>query len=187
MKRYLIFLPSTALGLIALIWLYFRPIPYSPKIGFFGMLMVAALVIGGLLGSAHLLEKYLASFRHASKLLERSLGHFKISLVFAFGLAALSAISEELFFRGALMPIVTVWGQAILFGLMHPAPKKAWSYTVFTAFAGLVFGFATLYSGSLIPGIVAHFIINLQGFLEIRALQKKRTRITFPTSINKTE
>ena len=180
MKRYLIILPSTGLGLLALIWLYFRPFPYQAQLTYPAMLLLAALLIVGLLGTAQLLEKFLPSFRYASKLLERSLAQFKISLPLAFGLAALSSVAEELFFRAALMPLVGVWAQAIIFGLMHPAPKKAWSYTVFSGCAGLAFGFATLYSGSLLPAIVAHFFINLQGFLELRAVQRKRSPTGVP-------
>lgn len=136
----------------------------------FLILTAVALVIL-LLGAAWLLEKTLASFRYASSLLEQALSRFHITLPFALALAALSAVSEELFFRGALLPILGVWGQAILFGLMHPMPRRALIYTVFTAAAGLCFGYATLLTGSLYPAIAAHFVINLQGFLELRKKQ----------------
>ena len=92
----------------------------------------------------------------------------------AFGLAAATSLSEELFFRGALLPLVGVWGQALLFGLLHPAPLKGWSYTAYTFIAGLAFGYATLLTGSLWAALLAHFVINLQGFLEVRRLQRKR-------------
>lgn len=171
MKRYLIFLPSAAFGLIALIILWFRPFPYAANPNIFVHIGVSLLVIGILLSSAWLLEKASASFRHASKLLESALRDFCITVPFAFALALMSSVAEELFFRGVLMPLVGIWGQAIFFGLMHPAPKQAWHYPIFTGFAGLVFGFATLYTGSLYAAICAHFVINLQGFLEIRKKQ----------------
>lgn len=176
MKRYLIFLPSLGLGFIALVWLYFVPFPYTREVSWPKLLLVTVSLLCGLLASAFVLEKTLVSFRQASQLFERALAHFKLSLPFVFGLAALSALAEELFFRAALMPLIGVWGQALVFGLMHPAPKRAWSYTVFTGFAGLLFGYATLYTGSLLPAIAAHFFINLQGFLELRAKQHKRLR-----------
>ncbi|MCA9839762.1 MAG: CPBP family intramembrane metalloprotease [Trueperaceae bacterium] len=174
MRRYIIFLPSALLGLIAGIWLYFKPFPYEQQGNGLVLLLVAGALVGGLLGTAHLLEKYVPSFSYASKLLERSLAQFKISYLLAFSLAAISALAEELFFRAVLMPLIGVWAQAILFGLMHPAPKKAWAYTVFTGCAGLAFGYATLLTGSLVPAIAAHFFINLQGFLELKRLQLKR-------------
>jgi membrane protease YdiL (CAAX protease family) len=174
LRNYLIFLPSTVFGLLGAVWLWFHPLPYEKRFGLVGMLVLASFLVALLLGSAWLLERTLPSFRNASKLLERALGNFHISLPFAFALAALSSVAEELFFRGALMPLINVWGQALVFGLLHPAPRKAWSYTVFTGVAGLIFGLATLYSGSLLPAIVAHFVINLQGFLELRQKNKKR-------------
>lgn len=177
MKRYLIFLPSTAFGVIALTVLWFRPFPYTTNPNVFIHISASLFVLALLLASAWLLEKASASFRYASKLLESALRGFRITVPLAFALALISSVAEELFFRGVIMPLLGVWGQAILFGLMHPAPKKAWHYTVFTGFAGLVFGFATLYTGSLYAAIFAHFVINLQGFLEIRkkSLAKKPT------------
>ena len=154
----------------------FRPLELPASAGPLTVLLTAALLTSGLLGGAWLLERWLASFRAASKLLERALSHLPISLPLALSLAALTAVSEELFFRGALLSLVGVWGQALVFGLMHPAPLKGWSYTVYTFIAGLAFGYATVFTGNLWTAIIAHFFINLQGFLEVRRLQHKRVR-----------
>jgi uncharacterized protein len=172
-RRYLIFLPSLGLGVLGAIWLYFRPFPYELKTSWLGLLLTAIALVALLLGTAWLLEKTLPSFKYASSLLEQALSRFAITLPFAFALAALSSLAEEIFFRGALMPLIGVWGQALVFGLLHPMPRRAWLYTAFTFIAGLCFGYATLLTGSLIPAIAAHFVINLQGFLEIRRKQKK--------------
>ena len=137
---------------------------------------MAAALVAGLLGGAWLLEKTLPSFRHASKLLERALTGVPLSLPLIFFLAATSSAAEELFFRGLLMPVITVWGQALVFGLLHPATRRGWSYTAFTFVAGLAFGYATLWSGSLLPAVAAHFVINLQGFWEVRRLQQRKRK-----------
>ena len=174
--RYLVFAPSLLFGLLGASWLFFRPLRLEADAGPLTVLLVAAALILGLLGGAWLLEKFLPSFRFASKLLERALATFPISLPLAFSLAAATALSEELFFRGALLPLVGVWGQALVFGLLHPAPLKGWSYTVYTFIAGLAFGYATLYTGSLWAAMLAHFVINLQGFLEVRRSQREKRR-----------
>ncbi len=174
--RYLVFAPSLLFGLLGALWLLYRPLRLEADAGPLTVLLVAAALILGLLGGAWGLEKLLPSFRFASKLLERALAGFTISLPLAFALAAVTSLSEELFFRGALLPLVGVWGQALLFGLLHPAPLKGWSYTAYTFVAGLAFGYATLYTGSLWAALLAHFFINLQGFLEVRRLQRKRKR-----------
>jgi uncharacterized protein len=174
-RRYIIFLPSLGLGLLGAIWLFFRPFPYELQTSWSGLVLTAVGLIIVLLGAAWLLEKTLASFRYASSLLEGALSQFRITLPFAFALAALSSLAEEIFFRGALMPLLGVWGQAFVFGLLHPMPRRAWVYTAFTFVAGLCFGYATLLTGSLIPAILAHFIINLQGFLELRRKQRAKS------------
>ncbi len=174
--RYLVFAPSLLFGLLGASWLFFRPLRLEADAGPLTVLLVAAALIVGLLGGAWLLEKFLPSFRFAGKLLECALATFPISLPLAFSLAAATALSEELFFRGALLPLVGVWGQALVFGLLHPAPLKGWSYTVYTFIAGLAFGYATLYTGSLWAAMLAHFVINLQGFLEVRRSQREKRR-----------
>jgi uncharacterized protein len=172
--RHLIFLPSLLLGIIGAVWLYFHPLPYELKTSLLSLCLTAVALVVGLLGAAWLLEKTLPSFRYASSLLEQALSRFHITLPFAFALAALSSVSEELFFRGALMPLLGVWGQALVFGLLHPMPRRALIYTVFTFVAGVCFGYATLLTGSLYPAIAAHFFINLQGFLELRKKQQHK-------------
>ncbi len=176
MRRYLLFAPSLLLGVVGMVWVQFRPLGLEPKVGFTGGLLTAALLVIVLLGGAWLLDKTLPSFRYASKLMERALSTVHLSLPFIFLLAAASSLAEELFFRGALLPLVTVWGQALLFGLMHPATRKGWSYTAYTFVAGLAFGYATLFTGSLWPAVLAHFVINLQGFLEVRRRQRERLK-----------
>jgi uncharacterized protein len=174
-RRYIIFLPSLALGIIGVIWLFFRPFPYELRTSLLGLLSTAVALVALLLGAAWMLEKTLPSFRYASSLLEQALSRFHITLPFAFVLAALSSLAEEIFFRGVLLPLIGVWGQAIVFGLLHPMPRRAWIYMVFTCVAGLCFGYATLWTGSLIPAILAHFVINLQGFLELRNKQLQKS------------
>ena len=182
-RRYLLFAPSLLLGGVGMVWLQFRPLALEPKVDLTGGLLTAALLVIVLLGGAWLLDKTLPSFRYASKLMERALASVPLSLPLIFLLAAASATAEELFFRGALLPLVTVWGQALLFGLMHPATRKGWSYTAYTFVAGLAFGYATLFTGSLWPAVAAHFVINFQGFWEVRRQQRKRLGGSRPAPI----
>lgn len=177
----LLFAPSLLTGLLGGAWLLWRPLTLAADADLLTVLLTAAILAGGLLGGAWLLEKRLPSFRTASKLLERALSRLPISLPLALILAALTSVSEELFFRGALLSLFGaspfgVWGQALVFGLMHPAPLRGWSYTLYTFVAGLAFGYATLLTGSLWAAMIAHFAVNLQGFLEVRRLQRQRDK-----------
>lgn len=87
-------------------------------------------------------------------------------------LAFLSGVAEEVFFRGFLQSLLVAWLgllglpiQALVFALFHPVPKRAFAYPLYTGLAGLLFGLVYLLTGSLLPGILAHFFHNARGFM----------------------
>lgn len=93
---------------------------------------------------------------------------FKLLAVFAL----LPAICEELAFRGFILSGfsrngrtgVAIVFSALLFGVMHMIPQQ-----VFNAFLlGLVLGLLALRSGSIIPGVLFHFVNNAMGVLAER-------------------
>lgn len=166
MRRLLVFLPSLAIGLAGAVWLLARGGRYTPHLGLGWQLAAGVGTGAALLALALLLERRSASFRYASRLTEEALRMLALPRWAGPLLAAATAAGEELFFRGALLPVVGVPAQALLFGLFHPVPPRAWAYPAFVALAGLAFGVLTVSSGSLLPAMTAHFLINLQGFWE---------------------
>jgi membrane protease YdiL (CAAX protease family) len=81
-------------------------------------------------------------------------------------LAAASSIGEEALFRGALMPWLGVWLQALVFALLHVGPKKRFlPWTVSAFVLGVAFGELALWTGNLGGPIAAHFMIN---FMNLR-------------------
>lgn len=97
-----------------------------------------------------------------------NLSLFKLVAVFAL----LPALCEELAFRGFILSGfsrngrtgVAIVFSALLFGVMHMIPQQ-----VFNAFLlGLVLGLLALRSGSLLPGILFHFVNNALGVLSER-------------------
>lgn len=173
MKTWVVFLPSLATGVLGGVWLWFRPLSFEAETGP-GLWLLSGLALGlSLLGAAALLERASASFRYASSLLERVLASLELSPLPVLGFAALTAIAEELFFRGALLSLLGVWAQALLFGLLHPVPLRGWSYMVFSAAAGLAFGYLTLSTGSLWPAIFAHFLVNAWGLGQVWYRQRR--------------
>ena len=78
-------------------------------------------------------------------------------------LALTPAICEELFFRGFILsgmnrfsPAARILMNGILFGAYHVFLFKMLS----TAFLGIVISFLVVYSGSIFPGMLFHFINN---------------------------
>lgn len=166
LRRGLAFLPSLAIGVAGAVWLLVRGGRYAPHLGL-GWQLAAGVSCGALLLTlAWWLERRVPSFRYASRLMEDALRTLDLPVWAGPLAAAVTAAGEELFFRGALLPVVGVLGQALLFGVFHPVPPRGWAYPAFAAMAGLAFGVLTVGSGSLVPAMVAHFVINLQGFWE---------------------
>lgn len=169
MRRALILLPSVAIGVAGGVWLLVRGARYAPRLGL-GWQLAAGVGLGlTLLAVAWLLERSLPSFRYANRLMEQALHSLALPAWTALPLAAVTSVGEELFFRGALLSVVGLVGQALLFGLFHPVPRRGWAYPAYAALAGLALGALTIAAGSLLPAMVAHFVVNLQGFWQARA------------------
>ena len=79
-----------------------------------------------------------------------------------FILAIASAVGEELFFRGALVPQIGVVLGAAVFALLHVRPAARFlPWTVMSFIVGLVMGQMYVSLGDLGGPMVAHFTINL--------------------------
>ncbi|KAL0385423.1 UNVERIFIED_CONTAM: hypothetical protein Sradi_2936600 [Sesamum radiatum] len=82
--------------------------------------------------------------------------------------AFLPGISEELLFRGALLPLfgvnwTSIFAVAALFGVLHLGSGRKYSFAVWATFVGLVYGYATTLSSSIIVPMASHALNNLVG------------------------
>jgi membrane protease YdiL (CAAX protease family) len=76
-------------------------------------------------------------------------------------LAALSAIGEELLFRGLLEPWLGLVPQALLFGIVHQIPGRSrWVWVTWATVIGLALGAMFELTGSLAGPLAAHALIN---------------------------
>jgi membrane protease YdiL (CAAX protease family) len=77
------------------------------------------------------------------------------------GLAVSSAVGEEIFFRGALQPLLGFWITAVLFGLLHGGSSRRFRvWTAFAMVAGLLLGGLATYTENLLAPILCHMTIN---------------------------
>jgi membrane protease YdiL (CAAX protease family) len=164
-ERWLPFVPSLLFGLAGAVWMAASPPHLGPTASPPLIALVALGAAGGLLGGAWLLERTVPSFRWASRLLESALERLSLAPWQVVLLAAATAAGEELFFRGGLLQPLGVWGQALVFGLLHPMSRRGWAYSLFTILAGAAFGYCMLLTGSLWTPVLAHFGVNLHGLL----------------------
>ena len=114
-------------------------------------------------------RRWLAAARELERRVAEMLG--PIERAEALGLAFLSGVGEEIFFRGAVQQ---AWGwlvAAALFAVLHTGPGRALKlWTVFAALAGLALGAVTLATGNLLAAIVAHFLVNAVGLSRVGAM-----------------
>jgi membrane protease YdiL (CAAX protease family) len=75
-------------------------------------------------------------------------------------IACLVAVAEELLFRGALQSLIGLWGSSLLFTLVHFRYWKRIPLMLLVLAVSLGLGVSVEWSGSLVPAIVAHFIID---------------------------
>lgn len=85
-------------------------------------------------------------------------------------LCILPAITEELFFRGALQGLLrpcgsaaAIFGPAVLFALLHLDPIQGLTALVCAVFLGWL----AERSGSILPGMLLHFVNNCIAFLNL--------------------
>jgi membrane protease YdiL (CAAX protease family) len=156
---------AVVLLVIAKVWLYFEPTKQLPM-----TLSWDAVGLGVALGGGITL---------ASALLYEGWGHYRRSaddyLVIVLQplhwpdllwLGLLPGLSEELLFRGVMLPAIGLNGLGILvsgasFGMLHLSSLQQWPYVVWATAIGLLLALSAVVTGNLLVPIVAHIVTNL--------------------------
>jgi uncharacterized protein len=92
--------------------------------------------------------------------------------IWALGVLFFTAWPEEFFFRGLLQNLLSrtlknPWAglviASVIFGLSHVfhAPYPNWKYVGLATIAGLFYGHAWMRSGSLVPGVLIHALVDV--------------------------
>jgi hypothetical protein len=81
-------------------------------------------------------------------------------------LGLLPGLSEELLFRGVMLPsfglnLNAVIISSLLFGVLHLNGVQQWPYVVWATVVGFCLGYSALATGNLLVPIVAHIITNI--------------------------
>jgi uncharacterized protein len=89
-------------------------------------------------------------------------------------LAILSALAEEIAFRGALQHWLGMEWAAAIFALLHLGPTRGMRlWTLYALGGGLLFGALQAARGALLAPIVGHLIVNL---VQLQRLADGRAR-----------
>ena len=134
--------------------------------------LALGLAAGGLLaGGWEVARRLLPQPRVIEEYFQKILGPLTASE--ALVLATLSALAEELFFRGAVQDAFGLLIAVSLFTLLHLGPGREFHlWTVFAAVAGLVLGGLMAWREALLAPIVAHAVVNGIGLLRLASAQR---------------
>lgn len=95
------------------------------------------------------------------------LKQFEFKWLLAMG--GLAGVSEELFFRGALQPLIGIILASLLFGFVHYYGKRdLLPYGIIAAVMGLIMGLAFEATNSLVVPVVAHSTYNVAVILALK-------------------
>lgn len=86
----------------------------------------------------------------------------------------LPGLSEELLFRGVMLPAIGLNANGIVFsslcfGVLHLSSLQNWPYVLWATCIGVLLGISALLSGNLLIPIVAHFTTNFVSSLVWKA------------------
>ena len=81
-------------------------------------------------------------------------------------LGLLPGLSEELLFRGVMLPAIGLNSFGILisglsFGVLHMSGRQQWAYVVWASIIGILLAISAVVTGNLLVPIVAHIFTNL--------------------------
>jgi membrane protease YdiL (CAAX protease family) len=140
-------------------------------------LVFAGIATGILLGLAIVFASRLALYRFDwARALHREFRGLlnPLSEVEIVVLAVASSVGEEMFFRGALLPVIGLLGSSAVFALLHIGPKtRHLPWTISSFGAGLMFGAMFTWTGDLTGCVLAHFLVN---FLNLRHVAQYELR-----------
>jgi len=83
--------------------------------------------------------------------------------------AAAAGFSEELLFRGLLMPRMGLVASSVLFGVLHGPHEKLWPLALWATFAGLGFGVVYRETGNLAIPVLVHALYDGLALFYIRS------------------
>jgi membrane protease YdiL (CAAX protease family) len=133
---------------------------FYPKINL-GVELMVGVGLGVFLSiTAILICNHIASFKSLFDWVVKVI--FKpLSIAEIFIVSALVSFAEELFFRGAIQPLIGILPTSIIFAVLHMGFfHRLLPYGVYTFLLSLILGYLFMRTGSLLSPISCHFSID---------------------------
>lgn len=156
---------AVILLVVAKIWLRLSSVTLLPLQGTSEAIFLGLGIAMGITGASGLVYRLWPAYRQsADYYLQLVLKPLILPDIIWLGL--LPGMSEELLFRGVMLPAVGLnatglVATSLLFGVLHLSSPQQWPYVVWASVVGLLLGFSALATGNLLVPIVAHVATNL--------------------------
>jgi hypothetical protein len=156
---------AVVLLLVAKLWLHLGSVALLPLQGTPEALLLGLGIGLGITGASSILYRLWPAYRQSADFyLELVLKPLILPDLIWLGL--LPGMSEELLFRGVMLPAVGLnptglIATSLLFGVLHLSGPQQWPYVVWASIVGLLLGLSALATGNLLVPIVAHIGTNL--------------------------
>jgi len=155
---------AVILAAIARIWIAFVPgilFPLNPSPSALGIGLALGLTITALSGIVY--KIWPVYQKSADEYLNLVLKPLVWPDLIWLGL--LPGLSEELLFRGVVLPAVGLGAvgiafSSLCFGILHYSGSKNWPYVIWATIIGGILGTATVMTGSLLVPVTAHITTN---------------------------
>jgi hypothetical protein len=158
-------LTAIVLLLVSRLWLWFDPIEMLPLNGSLQAILLGAGVGLGITGLSAIAYQLWPAYRQSSDFyLELVIK--PLTWVDLIWLGLLPGLSEEMLFRGVMLPAIGLTWFGLLissacFGVLHFSGAQHWAYVIWASIIGVVLGYSALATGNLLVPIVAHILTNL--------------------------
>jgi uncharacterized protein len=156
---------AIVLLVVAKLWKHFGTVSLLP-VKWTGLALLLGLSIGlGITAASALVYRLWPAYRQsADYYLELVLKPLFLPDLIWLGL--LPGLSEELLFRGVMLPALGLDTGGLIvsslcFGILHLSGMQQWPYAVWASLVGLVLGYSALATGNLLVPITAHICTNL--------------------------
>lgn len=150
--------------LVAKAWQYLGSVALFPLTFSVEAVLIGLGIAGGIILASSLIYKVWPAYRESAQYY-LNLVLKPLALPDSLWLGLLPGLSEELLFRGVMIPalgsgILAVIISSLLFGVLHLGGAQQWPYGVWATAVGLMLGSVMIVTGNLLIPIIAHIMTN---------------------------
>jgi uncharacterized protein len=149
---------------VAKLWLYFSDLQLRPISITLGNVGIGIAIGLGITGLSSIVYEIWATYRESADFY-LAMVLKPLALPDLIWLGLLPGLSEELLFRGVMLPAmgldpIGIVLSSLCFGVLHMTNVRQWPYAVWATIVGMLLAFTMVETGNLLIPIVAHITTN---------------------------